>query len=207
MLDLYAAIRSAAHPRPSRLQSSRPRDMTRADPGRSGPRRTSMIRASSWTSTFRSERTCRCTTRAGGRSSAHWRACSRTASYTRRRTAAHSSEIGLCTPIPSHHSQHFSNTSGRIRTIGNRTRTLRLPTLRVCANARRLIWDRHSAETPKDYFMPNYEDLTIPTQDHNTIHAWLIKRRWAHTRVRTSHPHVVYPRAHVRTHMWWWCLW
>ena len=34
-----------------------------------------------------------------------------------------------------------------------------------------------SAETPKDYFMPNYEDLTIDTADHNTIHAWLIKRR------------------------------
>lgn len=36
---------------------------------------------------------------------------------------------------------------------------------------------RTLVKTPKDYFMPNYEDLTIPTEDGNTIHAWLIKRR------------------------------
>lgn len=36
---------------------------------------------------------------------------------------------------------------------------------------------RTLVKTPKDYFMPNYEDLTIDTADHNTIHAWLIKRR------------------------------
>jgi len=36
---------------------------------------------------------------------------------------------------------------------------------------------RSLVKTPKDYFMPNYEDIHIPTEDSNTIHAWLIKRR------------------------------
>jgi acetyl esterase/lipase len=34
-------------------------------------------------------------------------------------------------------------------------------------------------KTPRDFYMPNYEDVEITTKDKKTVHGWLIKRREA----------------------------
>ena len=33
------------------------------------------------------------------------------------------------------------------------------------------------AKTPRDFYMPNYEDVEIVTRDRKVVHGWLIKRK------------------------------
>eukprot|EP00292_Cryptomonas_paramecium_P011032 CAMPEP_0113711170 /NCGR_PEP_ID=MMETSP0038_2-20120614/30597_1 /TAXON_ID=2898 /ORGANISM="Cryptomonas paramecium" /LENGTH=323 /DNA_ID=CAMNT_0000637375 /DNA_START=60 /DNA_END=1027 /DNA_ORIENTATION=- /assembly_acc=CAM_ASM_000170 len=37
--------------------------------------------------------------------------------------------------------------------------------------------NRILAKTPRDFYMPNYEDVSIETKDGKVVHGWLIKRK------------------------------
>lgn len=49
--------------------------------------------------------------------------------------------------------------------------------------------NRTLTKTPRDFYMPNYEDVEITTKDKKVVHGWLIKRKDAKTVPTILHFH------------------